>query len=467
MTERVFVYGTDQEVIRFLKSFFRRRKNLKAEFMDDIASLKKRASQGKENDPVCIVDIDAVSKLGPSTEDCPVLLAIIPGSPQTGIRKAVRYGVENYLICPLQEEDLDFKIKLALERKRTIEHLKNRTDELQTIVDLTSVVTSTLDPQAILYLIVKKISDVIPVTRCSIIRVDHNADYADVIASFENPKLGRMRLDLDNYPEIRKALNSKKTVVIRDATTDPVMDKVRGVISPLGIRSIVVIPVVFRDEVIGTLFLRTSRAGRAFSEHEIKLCHAVANASANALDNAFLFEKIEDEKTRLEKLAITDYLTGAYNIRYFYHRIKEEFSRAQRHQLPLSCLMLDIDLFKGVNDKFGHRTGDIILKEFTQLLKKHTRKSDVLARYGGEEFIMLLPQTTESGAVVKAESLRTYVENYRFRDLKGKRSLTVSIGVAAYPGKSIKSMGDLISFADTALYRAKTAGRNLVMVNKP
>jgi two-component system cell cycle response regulator len=466
MKERVFAYGADQEVIQFLRSFFKRRKNLRAEFADDIASLKERVSKSKERNCVCIVDVDAIPKLKPSMMGCPVFLAIIR-SPQTGIRKAVRYGIENYLISPLHEEDLDFKIKLALERKKTFERLKNRTDLLQTIVDLTSLVTSTLDPQAILYLIVKKMSEVIPVTRCSIIRIDRNGDYADVVATFEDPKLGRMRLDLNKYPEIREALISKKSVVIHDVTTDPIMDKVRDIISPLGIRSIVVIPIVFHEEVIGTLFLRTSRAGHAFSEHEVKLCTAVANASANALYNAFLFERMEDEKTRLEKLAITDYLTGAYNIRYFYNRIKEEFSRAQRYKLPLSCLMLDIDLFKGVNDKFGHRTGDIILREFTQLLKKHTRKSDVLARYGGEEFIMLLPQTTEGGAVVKAEAVRTYVEAFSFRELKGKRGLTVSIGVATYPGKGIKNMEDLISFADNALYRAKTAGRNLVMVYKP
>jgi len=467
MGERVFVYEPDQEAAQFLRSFFKQRKDLRAEFVDDIASLREKVSQSKEKNLVCIVDINALPKLKPSKNDCPVLIAIIPNSPKSGIRKAVRHGVENYLISPIQEEDLDFKIKTAMERKKTIELLRKKTDMLQTIVDLTYLVTSTLDPQEILHLIVKKISEVIPVTRCSIIRIDRNGDYADVVATFESKKLGRIRLDLNKYPEIKKALVSKKPVVIHDVATDPIMEKVRDIIFPLGIRSIVVIPIVFHEEVIGTLFIRTSRAGYAFSEHEIKLCNAIANASANALYNAFLFEKIEDEKTRLEKLAITDYLTGVYNIRYFYHRIKEEFSRAQRYNLHLSCLMFDIDHFKDINDKFGHRAGDIILREFAQLLKKHTRKSDVLARYGGEEFIMLLLQAAESGAVAKAEAMRTYVEKHRFRALKGKKGLTMSIGAATYPSRNIKNMEDLISFADNALYSAKAAGRNRVMVYKP
>lgn len=467
MRERIFVYETDRETIRFLRAFFTKRKNLHAEFVDDLPSLREKVSQSKGRSRVCIVNVSALSKLRPATMDCPLLLTIIPRSPENGIRKAARHGVENYLLAPFREEDLEFKISTALEKKRTIERLKSKTDMLQTIVDLTSLVTSTLDPQAILYLIVRKISEVIPVTRCSIIRIDRNARYADVVATFEKPELRTIRLDLNKYPEIKKALSSKKPVVIHDVATDPLMEKVRDIIFPLGIRSIVVIPVMFHEEVIGTLFLRTSRAGYAFSEHEVKLCNAIANASANALYNAFLFEKIEDEKTHLEKLAITDYLTGIYNIRFFYHRIKEEFSRARRYDLSLSCLMLDIDFFKRINDKLGHRTGDMILREFAQLLQRYTRKSDVLARYGGEEFIMLLPQTTEKGALAKAEAMRTYVEKYEFRELKAKKGLTVSIGIASYPGKGIKNMEDIISFADNALYKAKAGGRNRVKVYRP
>ena len=467
MRERVFVYQRDRDLLRSLHSFFRQRKNIRAEFVDNLSSLKERVSLSRGKNPVCIIDVDALPRLRPSNMDCPVLVATIPGSSKTGIRKAIRYGVENYVLGPLRDDDLEFKIKTALQRKKTLNQLREKTDMLQTVVDLTYLVTSTLNPQEILYLIVKKISELIPVTRCSIIRIDRNEDHADVVASFEGPSPGKIRLALKKYPEIRKALTSKKPVVIRDVVTDPVMETVRDIIFPLGIRSIVVIPIVFHEEVIGTLFLRTSRAGYTFSEHEITVCNAIANASANALYNAFLFEKIEDEKTRLEKLAITDFLTGVYNIRFFYHRIKEEFSRAQRYGFPLSCLMLDIDFFKDINDRYGHRVGDIILREFAQLLKRHTRRSDVLARYGGEEFIVLLPQTTKNGALTKAEAMRAYVEKHRFRDLKERPALTVSIGIATYPSKGMENMEDLITLADNALYTAKTTGRNQVVVCTP
>ena len=466
MRDRVLVYESDRKALTFLRSFFRRRKSLKAEFTKDISALREKVLQNKEQNLVCIVAVDELAKLKPSRMDCTVF-ATIPSYSKGAIKKAARYGVENYFLHPLCEEDIDYKIKASLERKRLIGRLKRETDVLKAIVELTHLVTSTLDPQEILYLIVKKIAEIMPVTRCSIIRVNHEKSHANVVATFENPKLGSMNLDIDKYPEIKEALVSKQPVVIHDVTTDPIMEKVRDVIFPLGIRSIIVVPIMFHEEIIGTLFLRTSRAGYSFSEYEIKLCSAIANASANALYNAFLFEKIEDEKTRLEKLAITDYLTGVYNIRYFYHRIKEEFSRSQRYNLNLSCLMLDIDRFKGINDKYGHRAGDMILREFAQLLKGHTRKSDVLARYGGEEFIMLLPQTSGSGAIAKADAIRAYVEKFRFRALKDKNLLTVSIGAASYPDKDIKNMGDLINLADSALYSAKTAGRNQAVLYKP
>ncbi|MCL5022284.1 MAG: sensor domain-containing diguanylate cyclase [Nitrospirae bacterium] len=465
MKSKVLIYETDDRTLQTLRSFFGPRKDFSAEFVETPESLRERVSQGKGEETVCLVAADALSKIKPSKFGC-LLLPLISRAPGLGIRKAIRHGAENYLLSPFHAEDLEYKITTALERRKTMERLRDEADALQAIIDLTYLVTSTLDPQEIFYLIVKKVSEIIPVTRCSIIRVDSDRNRADVVATFENPEVKSIRLDLRRYPEIKKALTSRRPVIINDVTTDPVMKKVRNIIFPLGIRSIIVIPIVFHEEVIGTLFLRTSRAGYSFSDREIKLCHAVANVSANALYNAFLFEKIEDEKLRLEKLAITDYLTGAYNIRYFYHRIREEFSRSQRHGLNLSCLMLDIDFFKKINDEYGHRTGDVVLREFAQVLTRHTRKSDVLARYGGEEFIMLLPQTSERGAIAKAEAIRAYIESYRFNKLKGKRRLTVSIGVSRFPGKRITNTGDLITLADHALYTAKKKGRNQVVVCK-
>jgi diguanylate cyclase (GGDEF)-like protein len=126
--------------------------------------------------------------------------------------------------------------------------------------------------------------------------------------------------------------------------------------------------------------------------------------------------------------------------------------------------MLDLDHFKKINDTYGHKVGDKVLKEFAQVLKKGIRKSDVLARYGGEEFILLLPQTPPEGAFKEAERLRNMIGRHKFKYLKGREKITVSIGIANYPHDNVKEHEDLITFADDALFKAKNSGRNKVAI---
>jgi diguanylate cyclase (GGDEF)-like protein len=391
-------------------------------------------------------------------------LALIGGRDLEGeLETAIACNAKSYICRPYLERDLEYKLENLILEKDTFRKMENEVRELEAIVDLTQLILATLDPKELLYKIVAKVAEIIPVTRCSIIRVDWLRRSAFVVASYEDPHVSGIKLSLRKYPEIAEALSSKKPVVIADVTKDPRMKRVRNIIGPLGIKSILVVPIFLRDKVIGTLFLRTSRAEHTFSVREIRLLNALANASANVLNNAFLFEQVEDEKARLEKLAITDFLTGIYNVRYFYHRTIEEFSRCQRYSLPISCLMVDIDFFKKVNDKYGHRTGDVVLKEFAQMLKRRSRKSDVLARYGGEEFIFLLPQTPREGAIAEGERIRRLVTEHKFRSLRNSKGLTVSIGVSTYPHPKIHSHEDLISLADDALFTAKNTGRDRVV----
>ena len=398
------------------------------------------------------------SKIG-----CPVI-AMLSGNITNGINSVTKNSVESYLISPFHKKDFEYKLNAAVNKTRLAESIRCEKKDIETIFELIHLISSTLDPKEVLYSVVSKIAKIIDATRCSIVSIPFEEKrHAYVISTFEDPKIANIKLDLKKYPEIRKSLNTRKPVVIRNALKDPLLKGVRHIIAPLNIRSILVIPITFKSEVIGTLFLRTSRACHAFTDREIKLCTAIASSSANSLYNSFLYEKTESEKLQLQKLSITDYLTGLYNIRYFYHRFTEEFSRTRRYKFHLSCLMIDIDHFKEINDKYGHRIGDIVLKKFADLLKKHTRKSDVLARYGGEEFIMLLPQTPAQAAVAKAEALRVLIGKHRFSEIKGKRRLTVSIGVSSYPARTIKNKEDIITVADNALYKAKSTGRNQVV----
>lgn len=446
----------------FLEDFFSQRSIYIPRFFSKPDPFLK--SIKKEPPAAVIAEVSVLEKISDRIKSFPAV-AIIGGNDLKGeIENAIKHNVKNYVFMPYIAKDLECKLESVIREKETYKKMEREVRDLEAIIDLTQWILATLDPKELLFRMVTKIAEIIPVTRCSVIKVDWLHRSAFVVASFEDPDISGIKLSLNKYPEIVEALKSKQPVVIKDVTKDPLMKKVLAIISPLGIRSILVVPIFLRSKVIGTLFIRTSRTKHSFTPQEVRLLKALSDASANVLHNAFLFEQVEDEKARLEKLAITDFLTGIFNVRYFYHRIIEEFSRCQRYEFPISCLMVDIDHFKRVNDAYGHKAGDMVLKEFAGKLKKHSRKSDVVARYGGEEFVILLPQTTAEGAVAEAERIRTCVKKSRFKSLDGKLSLTVSIGVSTYPHEKIKTYEDLIALADDALLKAKSRGRDKVVV---
>jgi diguanylate cyclase (GGDEF)-like protein len=168
----------------------------------------------------------------------------------------------------------------------------------------------------------------------------------------------------------------------------------------------------------------------------------------------------------LQLLSVTDGLTKAHNHRHFQERLKSEFARAKRYQEALSCVMIDIDHFKAVNDEHGHPVGDKVLVRLVEILKEGIRGEDLVARYGGEEFVLLLPKTTADHASNLAERVRRQVEAESIAVTNGDCvSFTVSLGVADFrPGGPVQEPDDLLQAADGALYRAKANGRNRVVV---
>jgi diguanylate cyclase (GGDEF)-like protein len=169
------------------------------------------------------------------------------------------------------------------------------------------------------------------------------------------------------------------------------------------------------------------------------------------------YAAIAVRSARLEELSFKDPLTDGYNRRYLMLRLYEEVSRAARYQQPLSLILLDLDGFKAINDRWGHDAGDEVLKQVVQLLASQSRRDSVVARYGGDEFIALLPSTTKAAALVYAERMRAIIERYPFQ----YGPLTASFGVAGFPDDP-GSVADLIKSADHSLYEAKRQGRNLV-----
>jgi diguanylate cyclase (GGDEF)-like protein len=178
------------------------------------------------------------------------------------------------------------------------------------------------------------------------------------------------------------------------------------------------------------------------------LVRALASQAAVAIRNA-----------RFQDLSFKDALTDVYNRRYFMLRIDEEWKRHSRFAEPVSLVLLDLDHFKDVNDRFGHRAGDEALKEVARLLVKHSRNFTIVTRYGGDEFAVLLVNTPKAGAVTYANRIRDVIAQHAF--VHG--SVTVSLGVASLPEDAANS-DDLVAGADKAMYEAKRLGRNRVAV---
>ena len=170
--------------------------------------------------------------------------------------------------------------------------------------------------------------------------------------------------------------------------------------------------------------------------------------------------QLEEILSKLEVLAITDPLTQLFNRRYFEAIIEKEFSRTARYKFATSCLIIDVDYFKRVNDEYGHRTGDLVLKELATIIKDCLRKVDTVARWGGEEFVVLLPETNKENAVRAASRFLSTIASHAFSGIT--RQITVSIGIASVPDPSIDTAEQFIDKADFALYEAKSKGRNRI-----
>jgi len=170
---------------------------------------------------------------------------------------------------------------------------------------------------------------------------------------------------------------------------------------------------------------------------------------------------------RVELMAITDSLTELFNRRRFEVVLEKEFLRSRRYRTPLSCLMIDVDHFKRLNDEYGHRVGDEVLKEIAAEIRNGIRDVDTAARWGGEEFVVLLPETPVEKAREPALRLVRKIAGHRFRELPPERSVTVSVGLAGVPRPDIETAEKFIGAADVALFEAKREGRNRVVVADP
>jgi diguanylate cyclase (GGDEF)-like protein len=220
------------------------------------------------------------------------------------------------------------------------------------------------------------------------------------------------------------------------------------------ISSLISAPLISEHQFLGILRLDNPLPS-VYSQYDLRFLVAICDLGAVALENGVLFQRTKD-------LAIHDELTSLYTRGYFLECLKEECSRGLRQDTAFSLLMLDIDYFKKYNDKFGHTSGDNVLKNLSRNITEFFRGADVvISRFGGEEFCVILPSLNKTKAHKVAENLRKKIEKTKIVLRKHETHITVSIGVVSFP-EDASEPGELILKVDRAMYQAKQKGRNRV-----
>ncbi len=271
--------------------------------------------------------------------------------------------------------------------------------------------------------------------------IGHAADVFEGLTFRDNTSLTAMAVKNRHYLPYRGLFDARQQVVFTKR------------MNLRGMKSLLILPLIVREDAIGTLVLAAHRPG-AFGDAVRPTLQVLANQLAVSLANAKAVK-------RLEEMATTDGLTGCLNKRAFLEELDNKLRSAQRFGRKLSLIVTDIDHFKSVNDTYGHATGDVVIKELGAILRRVKRETDIVARFGGEEFCVLCEETDTEGAVLLAERVREELGNSVFQSELGKLSVTASLGVATYPDHANDS-AQLFEASDKALYAAKHGGRNQV-----
>lgn len=338
-----------------------------------------------------------------------------------------------------------------LRMKKNIDMLKK---EVGFFSDINRVLTSSLELNDILVIIMRKVQTMTNAEAWSILLVDEET--GDLM--FEKVE-GKAKKKLKKYRlkpgEGIAGWVAKEglPLVVPDVSADPRFSHSIDTKTKFDTKSIMCVPIKSKGRVLGVLEVINKAGGESFTQEDLFVLMKLVDQAALAVERAMLYQKMEE-------LVITDDLTKLFNTRYLNRTIETELSRSKRYRTSVSLIFMDIDFFKDINDNYGHLVGSKVLVEMAQLLMKCLRNIDIVARYGGDEFVLVLPQTTSQDAVVIAERIRKTIEEHVFLKKEGYTlKMTASFGVSSYPDCA-KSKEELLRLADEAMYRVKHRTRN-------
>jgi two-component system, cell cycle response regulator len=402
-------------------------------------------------------------KTDPRYRDLPVLM-ISSMPPEEATVRSLGLGASDFIPKPFRVRELLARVRAHLRVGRELNQAKAEARSRSEMMDILQEVTASLKPDEIYQILVRRVAQGLKISRCSIILATPGEQSGTVVAAYENPTLRSLGVDLRRYPEIRHALETGEVVLVQDVATDPLFESARTEWESQGrdlpCRSAIAMRFSLKDQPAGVFFLRTTGEDVPLNQSDVQFAEQVISAAVAALEKAYDLESAVTGQAKLRYLAETDPLTNLYNRRALTEKLEQEMDRAARYATMLTCMMIDIDNFKQINDTYGHLVGDMILRQLSALLKREQRSPDIVARYGGEEFVVLLPETNSTESRNFAERILKRVASHDFGEPGRAVRVTISIGLASYPDERITDGRSLLELADNHLYRAKSEGRN-------
>lgn len=319
-----------------------------------------------------------------------------------------------------------------------------------------------LDVKRIADICVNEIPHLVGAKLASLYILDENSDILHLEKN-NHPFLINNIVSLNQNPPspMVAAVRSQELLIIEDVETHktPLIKNIhRSFSRNYSSKSCIIAPLICHGRVVGVLNLSDKTDCAAFTEEEIAIVELFRQLVGASIGNIKLFEKTQRQ-------AKTDGLTGMLNHRTFYETLDAELRRTQRYGGRLAIIMADVDNLKPINDNFGHRAGDMAIKQIARRIGACIRQIDMAARYGGDEFAVILPNTSLADAAVVAERMVNMVKGTPMIWEQHKIDLSVSIGVGQYDGQS--GSGDVARTTDQALYAAKQAGKGRVYVFDP
>lgn len=363
--------------------------------------------------------------------------------------KTIR-GMENSfnLASEKLEEDINILSDTSNKQKTEIKYLDEKFLRYLVLKDVTEVFTTTLSLEDIAKLIIERTAATIKKeARILLFLADMDKQELMLSASHGAAKIKDKKGDIFDLWVVKHGI----PLLVRDVANDFRFSDFTAEDPKSNFKSVIATPLLSGNKIIGVLRM-DDESNNTFTQDDLRLLDIIGNLAAAAIQNALLYSWVEE-------LAIRDSLTGLFVRRHFMKRFQEEVRRSERKRAELSLLMLDIDKFKLYNDKYGHATGDIVLRTIASKINGMLHVGDMAARYGGEEMAVLLAGADKKKALRFAESLRKKIEVQPVTVRRHIHNVTVSIGISTYPKDGIHEE-ELVKAADERLYKAKSGGRN-------